>query len=243
MNRKALIISNPGEVGYDEYCEGVNKDVINYKNFLMSPQGGYWFEDEIFCVERPSIELLKLHLTLLNDIDYTMIIFCGHGCSYDDETILELKKGSNICADLLKNGARKRTIILDCCRKEANLLEESIIYECSETIEKRTMDAFSARRYYDELLSECPNGVVVTYACDLNETAGDDSRKGGYYSYSLLQTAKKWAQEFTLIKMHQSIVAVHEQASTLTRLKSNFEQNPQIEKPRSAPYFPFVVRL
>ena len=42
MTRKALIISNPGELGAENYCEGVKKDVANYKNFLMSAAGGGW---------------------------------------------------------------------------------------------------------------------------------------------------------------------------------------------------------
>ena len=242
MRRKALIISNPGEAGAENYCEGVNKDVVNYKNFLMSPQGGYWFENEITCLDRPSFELLKVYMALLNNVDYTMIVFCGHGYSYQDETILELKKDCEVYADSLKNGAKKRTIILDCCRKGAKSIDESIIHEYASLIEKRAMDGMSARKYYDELISLCHNGVVVTYACDLDETAGEDSRKGGYYSYSLLQSANRWAQQSTFTKSYQSIVTAHELASNLTKIRSNYEQNPQIEKPRSTPYFPFVVR-
>ena len=40
MTRKALIISNPGEIGAENYCEGVLKDVENFKNYLQSPKGG-----------------------------------------------------------------------------------------------------------------------------------------------------------------------------------------------------------
>lgn len=242
MRRKALIISNPGEKGEENYCEGVNKDVVNYKEFLMSPQGGYWFESEIDCLDRPSFELLKVYMALLNNADYTMIVFCGHGYSYKDETILELKKDCEVYADSLKNGAKKRTIILDCCRKEAKSLNESIIHEYASLIEKRAMDGMSARKYYDELISLCPSGVVVTYACDLDETAGDDSRKGGYYSYSLLQSAKQWAGESYFAKSSESIVKAHERATELTKIKSGYQQNPQIEKPKSTPHFPFVVR-
>lgn len=243
MSRKALIISNPGEIGAENYCEGVNKDVTNYKNFLMSPQGGYWYKNEIVCLDRPSFESLKKYMALLNDVAYTMIIFCGHGYSYQDETILELKNGCEVYAYSLKNGAKKRTIILDCCRERAKSIDNSIIHNLFESIEKRAVDGINARKYYNELISKCSNGVVVTYACDLNETAGDDSRKGGYYSYSLLQSARQWAEQSTFTESYQSIVTAHEQAAKITKVKSNYEQNPQIEKPRSTPYFPFVVRL
>lgn len=243
MSRKALIISNPGEIGAENYCEGVKKDVINYKNFLMSPQGGYWFKSEIICLERPSFELLESHVKSLNNIDYTIIIFCGHGYSFKEKTILELKEDCNVCADFLKKDAKKRIIILDCCRVEAKTLNESIEYEYSSLIEKRTMDGFSARKYYEQLIDLCSDGVVVAYACDLDETSGEDSRKGGYYSYSLLQSARQWAKQSNNTETYQSIVRVHESASKLTKIKSNFHQNPQIEKPRSVPYYPFVVSL
>ena len=34
MKKKILIISNPGAVGAENYCEGVKKDVENYKKYL-----------------------------------------------------------------------------------------------------------------------------------------------------------------------------------------------------------------
>ena len=241
MRRKALIISNPGESGANNYCEGVNKDVKNYKQFLMSPQGGYWFEEEVICLNRPSIDTLKANLQQLSNIDYTLIVFCGHGYSFGDQTILELKSECEIPEKLLRNNYKKRTIILDCCRKQANNINESIIHEFAAAIEKRDIDGIEARRYYDEIISSCDNGIVVAYACDLNETAGDDSRNGGYYSYSLLQSATKWSEEFHYYKGYKSIVEMHQRASILTREKSEYQQNPQIEKPRSCPYFPFVV--
>ena len=39
MKKKILIISNPGAVGAENYCEGVKKDVENYKKYFTSPEG------------------------------------------------------------------------------------------------------------------------------------------------------------------------------------------------------------
>ena len=41
MKRKALIISNPGETGVENYCEGVKVDIQNYVCFIESPLGEY----------------------------------------------------------------------------------------------------------------------------------------------------------------------------------------------------------
>ena len=69
MTRRALIISNPGELGAENYCEGVNKDVINYKKYLMSSVGGGWYEDEIVCLEKPDHILLNKHIKLMEDTE------------------------------------------------------------------------------------------------------------------------------------------------------------------------------
>ena len=208
----------------------------------MSPQGGYWYDSEIVCLERPSKALLDIYMKLLSDIEYTIIVFCGHGYSYQDDTIIELTKDTGIYADSLKSGAKKRTIILDCCRVGAEIINESIIHEYSAKIEKRAMDWYESRRYYNDIISQCSNGVIVTYACDLDETAGDDSRHGGYYSASLLKSAQSW-YEAQYFRSYASIVKIHENAIEPTREKSGYKQNPQIEKPRSTPYFPFVVNV
>lgn len=49
MRKKILILSNPGREGAENYCEGVKRDVDNYKQFFLSPVGGNWYESEIDC--------------------------------------------------------------------------------------------------------------------------------------------------------------------------------------------------
>lgn len=242
MTRKALIISNPGEKGDENYCEGVNVDVQNYKNFLMSAEGGWWYESEIVCLEKPTPELLNKWLQQMKNIEYTIIVFCGHGYSYENDTIIELNKDCGYNSNSLKNGANKRIIILDCCRVVSNYLMHEKIYEYASAIKKSVIDSISARLYYDELIQKCSKGVVVAYSCDMDETAGDDSKNGGYYSYSLLQAARGFAEK-SIYKSHESIVSVHNKAAESTKFKSGGTQNPQIEKPRSLPYFPFVVNI
>lgn len=244
MTRRALIISNPGELGAENYCEGVNKDVINYKKYLMSSVGGGWYEDEIVCLEKPDHILLNKHIKLMEDTEYTLIIFCGHGCTVGDETIIELNKDCDYRASSLRTGAIKRTIILDCCRVINNSLSESAIYEYSSKLEKSDSYIPLARIYFDAAIQKCNNGIVTTFACDLNETAGDDSRLGGYYSYSLIKSAQSWERQLNNSSAsYASIVTIHEKAATMTRMKSGNEQNPQIDKPRNSPYFPFAIHV
>jgi 4-hydroxy-3-methylbut-2-enyl diphosphate reductase IspH len=100
MNRKVLLISNPGESGADNYCEGVNKDVENYKQFLLSSEGGAWYSNEIVHLERPFVYQVEEELEKIKFTDYSMVIFCGHGyVNHSSDTILELRKNIEISSE------------------------------------------------------------------------------------------------------------------------------------------------
>ena len=116
MTRKMLIISNPGEIGEENYCEGVNKDVKNYIQFFTSALGGGWYESEIIHLERPYPSMVNAALQTMHTTDYSMVIFCGHGYSYEGETIIELRKGFDYKTSSFRGSAGKRTVVLDCCR-------------------------------------------------------------------------------------------------------------------------------
>lgn len=98
VNRRALLIANPGEVGAENYCEGVNKDMANYKTFLKSPLGGLWYENEIEILHKPSKTTVRQAIQKLKSYDYSKLVFSGHGVysSIHESTILELNKYENI---------------------------------------------------------------------------------------------------------------------------------------------------
>ena len=101
------------------------------------------------------------------------------------------------------------------------------------------------RRYYDSRIEECDIGLIVMYACSINETAGDDSSKGGYYSHSLISSATKWAdsdsKDISKTIYYFSAIMAHDAASSNVQSLSGGRQKPVIEKPRSGPYFPFAI--
>ncbi|GHV44628.1 hypothetical protein FACS189492_1260 [Clostridia bacterium] len=238
MTRKALIIGNPGEIGAENYCNGVLKDVENFKTYLQTARGGAWYVSEISTLMKPSKATLSNSLQTLNATDYTFIAFCGHGYSWREETMLELSKDNEINANDLKLGAVKRTIILDSCRKEEYRLDA--ILE-SRAIEKSYFahNAFdSSRRDFDNAVSRSANGIVLINSCAYNETATDLDKYGGLYCYNYI----KYAAEYNLPSAeYLTVVGVHNATSEIVRKNSAGNQNPAIEKPRTEPYFPFAV--
>jgi hypothetical protein len=101
------------------------------------------------------------------------------------------------------------------------------------------------RTYYDRAISNCPNGIVVLFACAIDETAGDVSAQGGLYSYSLISSADAWSRETYVDTTKEcyplSVVAAHNLAVQRVSKMSGGGQTPNIEKPRSEPYFPFCI--
>lgn len=83
---------------------------------------------------------------------------------------------------------------------------------------------------------------IVMYVCDWDETSGDDSRKGGYYTSSLLKVCSEFIEKYKddFRSWYLSEPNVHEMSKPyVKRLKS--DQNPQIEKPRSGEYLPLLI--
>ncbi|MTI82405.1 MAG: caspase family protein [Firmicutes bacterium] len=247
MKRHALILSNPGESGAENYCEGVNVDVNNYTSFLKSALGGTWYNNEITHLNRPSKLDTNNAIKDISSCDYSLIIFCGHGfySASRESTILQLRKNEEIDFLDLKNEAKKRTIILDCCRKvEKDIItEERMIAKFSEA--KAELNPLECRKFFEKQLEKCHNGIVVGYACSKNETAGDSQSKGGYYSYSLLKSATEWCEtnniDLTRKWSKLNIAEAHNASIKNVSRLSGGTQTPEIDKPRSGPYFPFAI--
>lgn len=238
MTRKALIIGNPGETGAENYCAGVLKDVDNFKTYLQSSRGGGWYRNEISTLMKPDKTTLSGALLSLYEVDYTFVVFCGHGYAWKEETILELSKNNEINANYLKLGAKKRTIILDSCRKEEYPLKSILEHQGIEKSFVADAAIANSRRNFDNALTRCVDGIVLINSCAYNETATDLDKYGGLYCYNYI----KYAAQYPLSSnQYLTVVGVHNATSEIVRENSAGNQNPTIEKPRTMPYFPFAV--
>jgi hypothetical protein len=247
MTRRALIIANPGEKGKDGYCAGVEVDVSLYRDFLMSPSGGYWSHSEINVLHQPNVDTVKTIIKLQNLHDYSMTIFCGHGhfSSSSKSTVIQLKAGSYMDSNELRGGATKHTLILDCCRE---VMRPTRIVMDSVAIMAKSMNTLNdrdCRKYYDKRIEDCAPGIIVCHACSVGETAGDSSSEGGFYSSSLIDAVESWQKETRVNTQENykifSVVSAHDRAQPSVIFKSGQRQHPQIEKPRSEKHFPFAI--
>ena len=247
MTRRAVIISNPGETGAENYCRGVLKDVENYRSFFLSAIGGAWKNAEIEEMNRPSVGEVRLKMKILAAFEYVVIVFSGHGWhSTDvDSTVLELRKEQEIDSAELRLTTTRESLILDCCREKHRGLAEARAFDQMLAKAAARFNPEECRRFYDKRIQECSTELVVMYACGAGQLAADDDQKGGIYSYNLLEASKDWADNSKVDISSQynilSVVQAHEAAGLrVTRLRGA-RQTPHIEKPRTSPYYPFSV--
>ena len=243
MNRRAVIISNPGETGDEEWLGGVLKDVEHYRAFLLSSIGGLWRRSEVVEMSRPSAAAVRQEVKTLPTYDYVLVIFTGHGWYSTDleSTVLTLRRGQEIDSAELRLATASQTLILDCCRRKHPGMPEvrSLIADMAKAAPAIHPD--DCRKYYNRRIRECGSELVVMHACEAGEAAGDDSQKGGVYSYNLLRSSKAWAgtspvdtsENYAIL----SVVQAHGATVPLVRQS----QTPHIEKPRTGPYYPFCV--
>jgi hypothetical protein len=254
--RRALLISNPGEIGDKHYCKGVYIDIANYRALLTAAHGGTWKVDEIVTLDRPTTNQVREEITKMSGYEYTLIAFAGHGwfSSTDNATALTLRKGEHISSLELRKGANKRTMALDCCRevrpqsayKQADLREMSK-FAAAKAVIKRTPNPQLCREKFDQDVRSASEGIVVWHSSTPPEVSGDDETAGGYYSSGLFAGANRWKEQIAddwsdTSPRAYSVVEAHEAGVNSAALLSGGKQHARIEKPRTERnFFPFAV--
>lgn len=249
--RKALLICNPGEPGQENFCRGVYADMKNYDTLFKEAHGGYWHAPEIEKLERPTAQQVRAAVSKLAQFDYTFIAFSGHGYFSKDrfETILVLKKGEELAESELKKDAKRRSIVLDCCREIRHEgASERMIKTGAALAEagRRVPNPQLCRAKFDECIGASVNGIVVAHSSSPGETSGDDEVLGGTYTSSLIRSANNWADSIARSNSYGSfslsIVKAHEVATPETERRSGNRQHPRMEKPKTSQgFFPFAV--
>ena len=78
MKRRAFLIGgNYQEPGNS--LSGVGPDIAAWKQYLMSPCGGSWAEDEILDLSGDSKDNIVSMLQVGRTVDYSLVCFSGHG--------------------------------------------------------------------------------------------------------------------------------------------------------------------
>jgi hypothetical protein len=118
ITRKALIIAASD---VNPRLPGVEEDVKNIKNYLLSASGGAWENSEIeILLNRRKIDIEK-SLKLCRGIDYVMVTCSGHGEHHIgnnlDSTAMYLTDNETMYINEINPENRRHFVIADVCRK------------------------------------------------------------------------------------------------------------------------------
>lgn len=172
MNRKLVLISNPGIKGSKEYHQLTESIILRYYNFFQSSIGGNWNNNEIAVFrEGNTVAKQKMYeiMTYLDgkDVDYSMIVFCGHGgSSTEGEDGIQLPlpglSGLNVfpVSRLISQNEPestrrriKRTVILDACRTCTQLTAQKL-FESQTEMELKHLKAKDCQQLYDKIIQK-----------------------------------------------------------------------------------------
>lgn len=241
MKRKALIIYCDNTPSGELY--GPSQDFKNYNKFLKSNLGGEWYEDEIIPLYNPSssilISTIRLHLDL---VDYSFIIFTGHGfinANDNYKQYIELLNES-IPIILLKTRAKKQTLIIDACRGHYNYQQHLIKGLGESILNANGNNLESTRKLFDLEIINADEGWSVLYSSSENQTSLD-TYNGGAYLISLIEAAKIWKSNDNQSNV-LTLRDCHEMASRYLLANFATSQTPKMEREKRLFYYPFAIK-
>jgi hypothetical protein len=194
INRHLILISNPGNPNDENYVKTTEEAIDRWEAFFRSPIGGNWKDDEITRFgEGNTIDpkRLKRMMIPLNTVQcqYSIIVFCGHGCcTADEEDAIQLPiptDGNNNLLpveDLLGSGLSfvRRTVILDACRSLVPYTSKQLFEERQfSSIYK--IDGTECGKYYDSLIMQAQPHVEILYSTEKHQKAYG-SKEGSRYA-------------------------------------------------------------
>ena len=223
MTRKAIIIGNNTGKDASTFLKGVTLDLTNYKNYLMSGAGGNWlYVDEIEILHNENKSAILKAIRECSS-DYSFVVFTGHGFynTKDSQTYICVD-GDYIAENELHTSSSKQSLILDCCREKSSISESSYRnftggitktrsiqpnlltgkFSSDKLIEGKLHDAIKSQRViynsrgkFDNGIATCENGLFTGYACEIDQTSGDNPTNGGVFSSTLLLIGKEFASK------------------------------------------------
>ena len=252
MRRRLIIIGNTGSK--DHYVDSVNYDILNYKKYFTTGNGGAWdIDDEIYTpeVNTFSWQALDSYMTLCEDqnhVDLWVIVFTGHGWADETskDTFLEPQPGTSQREDIPVSWIRHKTrssrclLIADSCRNLMPIQEGAGVRERTFSFSEDDDEDYKrqCRVLYERLLSVVPVGSFCAgYACRLDQSAGNIlGDRGGLYSDALLNVA---TEEIETIKANHeqepavSFSYIHARARQIVLHASNGAQEPELDHDRA----------
>ena len=217
ITRKLLLIGNPGVAG-ENYTPAVQLVLTRYKEYFKSEVGGGWIEDDNDAlseiIEEPAgldrhgeVTWLALKLKELNrDVNYSIIVFVGHGGAYLGNDQVQLSQGeilplNCLLAPIGMERVIKRTVIVDACRSLIGVTQPQLIVEGRTFSGEGELMKNYCREHYNEIIeNHCEPHVELLQSTQYGEVARiNPDHTGTAFSDSLFDvltaSVPRWNQQ------------------------------------------------
>jgi hypothetical protein len=180
--------------GYSKSSQELEDDrfwIEKYKTFFLSYAGGAYEENEIGCYEEPSTIQTAAFFDS-KQFDFVAIVLIGHGATQDNYQAFQLNEGEIIQAGTFSIRAKKQLYIVESCRRTTTGLNPTNLSGKTPNFRKGgvirlPLSRSKCRKLYDAAIDQCNEGIVILFACSINETA-----KNYYFSRLLIKSANNW---------------------------------------------------
>lgn len=239
ITRKALLIGAPGG-GNSIYLAGVSRDLNATRAFLMSPEGGAWYDHEIIVFPDADINSIGYEVQRMF-ADYSIVLFSGHGFSdLTGNRFLSLSNGNYFYDRELLNKSPRQLVVIDSCRKVLPQLGIGDPMEEWSHFDANQNYLIKARKAYDFWIKNTPHGRLIIHSTE-HDNYALDTRDGGIFTQTLLQVANNLKSEYGKI-MRMNIFAVANNTVRLIK-KDGYSQQPEITYQNGNINLPFALAL
>jgi len=250
MDRIAVLIEASQVLG-QKPCPGASVDVNTFEDYLNLNVGGAWNKDtEIVKYRNPTRDTILQVIKDIGRYDYAFITFSGHGGHPSggamEDTELCLQDYTEAKVYELIPRCHRSTIVVDACRKLPAITITTNLMEMRKKAIARFAEKRATRQDYvdrfNRLVEDCDKGSIKLYSCDIDESANEDTRRGGLFSRSLVERAtREDDQDIDGPMCLRMDTAFAWAANETTRREP--AQNPQYQPGRRQQHFPFGLYL
>jgi hypothetical protein len=249
MIRRAILIEAANIKG-SGHIPGAVADVRNYQQYLTSKVGGFWYSSELVVLSKPSrARVLSEIAKAEKEAEYLFLSFSGHGYmkrpSANAFPVRTEKERTMLCINDTEelslgeiNPRIKNVVIADSCRGLEKLEEAEEMLKAA-TNRMMTFNERMARALFDSAVTAAEPGQILAYSCSVNEAAGEDKNRGGYFSAAMMECGMSIAKSGNqrAITTEEVFACAFREVKKLAAL-----QNPEYSPGRRMRHFPFAVK-
>lgn len=220
--RLAIIIGAFGKGR--NFLPGVGIDILRMKDYLLSPRGGGWLDNEIKIIQPASVSDIINMVVQVSYVcpEYVFIYFSGHGYTDPDSAKRYINLHDGVLHDrqLLLPSVVKQLIIIDAC---GTFLGSRIsgIPEYGDPCLNFTGDS-AARDLFNQWIVKSHAGKIIYHAASPGESAVEEN--GGIFTKAFLDA--------TSLRKSKSLrpVFLDEILQTVNNLivDRGYDQKPQV---------------